>query len=315
MSVSALDRWLEAYARVGSANRRSLEALDAVWAALARRGIDCLLLKGADLVPRLYGVRGLRPMADVDLLVRPRDLAAIDECLRALGYKPEMAGNPTYRAPGEAVVLDLVTDLWYTDDTEAVWRRAVPRGRGRLGMGAEDLLIFLTAYTVLHRGHLAPSFGEDLVRLMRQEPLDWGFILAEAGRLRLRVPLFHGLSHVARRTAAAVPPGVLARLAPAGVGERLLAFLLRRLVREEPALDLGHFLLLVPGPGRRGWRRLREALAPSSEFLQRRYGARGAAHPLRTRIGRALSLTARAARLAGAILRRLVTGASAVGAS
>jgi hypothetical protein len=314
MSVS-LDRWIETYARVGSATRRSLEALEAVLTELERRGITCMLLAGADLVPRLYGVWGLRPMADVDLLVRQHDLPAIDRMLRGMGYEPELDGNPAYRAPGGALALDLVTDAWYTDDTDGVWRRAVGQDRGGLrilGMSAEDLVIFLTAYTVLHRGHFVSAFSQDLGLLVRKERLDWEFILAEADRLRLRTPLFHGLSYVAGRAAAVVPADVLARLAPAGTGERLLAFLLRRLVREQPIPDLGHFLLLIPGPGRRGWRRLREAVCPSPEFLQYRYGSRGPAHPVWTRIGRALYLAARAGRLAGKILCRLLAPSRAV---
>jgi hypothetical protein len=318
MSVPAVDRWIDAYARVGSANRRSLEALAAVLTALERRGIGCVLLKGADVLPRLYGVWGLRPMTDVDLLVGGRDLPAIDEALRALGYEPEIAGNPTYRAPGGALILDLLTDLWYTDDTDAVWRRAVRQDRdgpGTLGMAAEDLIIFLTAYAVLHRGYFAPSFSQDLGLLTRKERLDWEFVLAEADRLRLRIPLFHGLSYVAGRAAAAVPADVLARLAPAHTGERLLAFVLRRLVREQPIPNLGHFLLLIPGPGARGWRRLRDAVRPSREFLQYRYGPRGLTHPVWTRISRAQYLAVQALRLAGRILRRLVAPGPADGAA
>jgi hypothetical protein len=160
MSVSSLDKLIEAYSQVGSANRRSLEALAVVLAELHVRGITCILLKGADLVPRLYGVWGLRPMFDVDLLVRECDLPTIDRVLQELGYHPQLDGNPAYRDPDGALALDLVTEVWYTDDTEGIWRRAIQHDLGGLpvlGMGAEDLLIFLTAYVVLYRGTL-PSF-------------------------------------------------------------------------------------------------------------------------------------------------------------
>lgn len=309
MSVSSLDKLIEAYSQVGSANRRSLEALTVVLAQLYVRGITCILLKGADLVPRLYGVWGLRPMADVDLLVRECDLPTIDRVLQELGYHPQLDGNPAYRDPDGALALDLVTEVWYTDDTEGIWRRAIQHDLGGLpvlGMGAEDLLIFLTAYVVLYRGHFSPSFSQDLGLLIRKEPLNWEFILGEADRRHLRIPLFHGLSYAIGREAVAIPPEALARLAPADTREKLLAFLLRRLVREQPVEDMGHFLLLITRPRRKKWRWLREAFSPSTEFLKYRYGLRGQTHPSWTRITRAFYLIARAQSLSAKILRRLV---------
>lgn len=313
MSVSSPDKLVDAYAQVGSANRRSLEALAIVLAQFRAHGIACILLKGADLLSRLYGVWGLRPMTDVDLLVRERDLPAIDRALRDLGYVPQIDGNPAYHNPDSALALDLVTEIWYTDDQEGIWQRAVPRNLGHLGdlpvlgMGADDLLIFLTAYTVLHRGHFSPAFPQDLALLTKKEPLNWEFILAEADRRHLKIPLFHGLAYAVGHGAAAIPPEALARLAPAGAWEKLLAFLLQRLVREQPVADLGHFLLLITRHQGEKCRWLRRAFYPSTEFLKYRYGERGETRPLRTRLRRAVCLAAQAFRLSAHIAYLLIT--------
>ncbi len=309
MKVLSPDKLVEAYSRVGSANKRSLEALAAVLAQFRARGIACILLKGADLLSRLYGVWGLRPMVDADLLVRERDLPAIDRVLRELGYLPQIDGNPAYHNPYSALALDLVTEIWYQDDQEGIWRRAVQRNLGDLpvlGMGAEDLLIFLTAYVVLYRGHFTPAFPQDLALLTRKEPLNWDFILEEAGRRHLKIPLFHGLSYAIGHGAVAVPPEALARLAPTNAREKLLAFLLRRLVREQPVEDMGHFLLLITRPRGKKWRWLRKTFYPSTEFLKYRYGLRGQSHPLWTRITRAFYLIVRAQNLSAKILYRLL---------
>lgn len=316
MSVSSPDKLVEAYAQIGSANRRSLEALTVVLAQFRTRGIACILLKGTDILPRLYGVWGLRPMADADLLVREHDLPAIDRVLRELGYLPQIDGNPAYHHPAGSLLLDLVTEIWYTDDQEGIWRRAVPRNLGNLGhlgdlpvlgMGAEDLLLYLTAYVVLHRGHFSPTFPQDLSLLTRKEPLNWDFILEEADRRHLKIPLFHSLSYAVGHGAAAVPPEALARLAPAGAEEKLLAFLLRRLVREQPVADLGHFLLLITRPRGKKWRWLRQAFYPSAAFLKYRYGERGEARPIRIRLRRAVCLTAQALHLSAHVAYLLVT--------
>jgi len=310
MSVSSPDKLVEAYSQVGSANRRSLDALALVLSQFRAHGIACILLKGADLLSRLYGVRGLRPMIDADLLVREQDLPAIDRIVRNLGYLPQIDGNPVYRGPQGTFSLDLVTTIWYQDDQEGIWQRATRRNLGDLpvlGMGAEDLLVFLTAYVVLHRGYFTSTFPQDLALLMKKEPLNWDFILGEADRCNLKIPLFHGLSYALDHGATAIPPEALARLAPAGANEQLLAFLLRRLVREQPVADLGHFLLLITRPRGRKWRWLRQYFLPSPAFLKYRYGERGAAHPIRTRLLRALDLATQALRLSAHVAYLMVT--------
>jgi hypothetical protein len=302
------DRLIDAYTQVGLANRLAYDALTVVLAQFRTCGIPCILLKGADLLPRLYGVWGLRPMADADLLVHERDLPAIDRILQKLGYRPQIDGNPAYHNPDSTLALDLVTTIWYQDDQEGIWQRAVPRHLGDLpvlGMGADDLLIYLTAYTVLHRGHFSPTFLQDLALLTRKEPLNWDFILEEAGRRSLKIPLFHGFSYAAGHGAVAIPPEALDRLAPTGAKENLLAFLLRRLVREKPLADVGHFLLLITRPPRKKWHWLRQVFYPSPEFLQYRYGSHGHTRPLRTRITRAFHLIAQAQNLSAKILYRV----------
>ena len=303
------DALIKAYAHVSLANRRSFQTLAGVLSQFHAHAIDVLVLKGADILPRLYGVWGARPLTDVDLLVRDRDLPAIDRIVGALGYRPVIDGNPAYRDPDESLLLDLVTNIWYVEDTEDVWRRAVRRqlaGVSIRAMGAEDLLVYLTAYSVLHRGHFVPSFAADVALLVRRERLDWGFVLEEADRRHLKIPLHHGLSYAARRESIPIPDRVWRQLAPTRPAERALQSLLRKLVTEEPLGDLGHFLLLVSLPGAKRWRRLRQAVWPSAMFLNWLYGPAGPATASRTRLVRAVHLLAKGVILSGAIGKRLL---------
>ncbi|MGH7206014.1 MAG: signal peptidase I [Nitrospiraceae bacterium] len=291
------DRLIETYSQVSSINKRSLDKLTTVLTRFRAGGIDCILLKGADILSRLYGVRGMRPMVDVDLLVREHDLAAIDEIVTALGFLPEIDGNPAYRDPENALALDLITEVWYSDDLEGIWQRAVQRtleGLPVKGMGAEDLLIFLTAYTVLHRGCFSPSYPKDLALLVRKEPLDWEFIVDEAFRRHLKVALYHGLSYAVRREAIPIPDHVFTRLAPSGPTEKTLAWLLQKLVTDRFEDGISHFLLFITQPGAKKWWWLQKAFCPPRAFLQYRYGERGATHPTWTRLKRACSLAVRA---------------------
>ncbi len=309
MGTSTLEDLLETYIRVSEVNQAALDQLGLVAERFHQRGIDFILLKGADLLTRFYGARGMRPMADVDLLVRESDLAAIDAELGALDYRLQIDGNPAYRSPDGTLVLDLITSIWYLDSPEALddlWQRARSRtvsGQRMKGMGSEDLFIYLTAYTVLHRGTLSPSFAKDLSLLAMHERPAWDRILDEVERRNLRVPVHHGLSYArSRESLLDLPEDVIARLAPSGPGESLLAFLLRRLVTERVVDGLGHFLLFLTLPGLKRWNWLRRAFFPSPAFLRYRYGEPGVRHPLQTRLRRALYLVFQAHRLVFTIL-------------
>ena len=86
MPSSTLDDLLEAYTQVSIRNRAILEEFALIAQRFRQQGIACIVLKGADVLSRLYGVRGARPLSDVDLLVHESDLPTIDrELRRALG--------------------------------------------------------------------------------------------------------------------------------------------------------------------------------------------------------------------------------------
>jgi hypothetical protein len=302
------DTLINAYAQVSAANQCAIGALAAVLTQFHKHSIDCLLLKGADILSRLYGVRGVRPMADVDLLVRERDMPAIDRLFRNLGCRPVIDGNPAYEAPDQSLVFDLITTIWYAEDTDAIWRRAIQRtveGVPVKAMGTDDLFIYLTAYSVLHRGYFPPSFARDIALLIEKEPPNWTFILEEAVRVNLKLPLYHGLSYATRKESIPMPAHVPVCLAPASRIERIALSVLGKLVTDIPLDGLGHLLLPAFLPGRKKWRHLRQVLWPSPDFLRCRYGEHGAASPLRTRLARTAQLTIQANCLLGRIVWRL----------
>lgn len=304
-----LDQMVARYARVGSANRTAFQELQIVLARFQEQGIECLLLKGADLIPRLYGVLGARPMADVDLLVHEADLPVIDNVLKSLAYRPHIDGNPAYVDSDHKLDLDMVTHIWYLDDPAIIWQRAVRRefqGSPIQAMDSNDLLLYLTAYVVVYRGRLSPFFAQDLALLLEKEQIEWSFVLTEASRYHLKIPLYHGLAYAIRSKQAKVPPEVMGRLAPSGVRERLLCWILQKLVTETAIQDVSFFLLLITQPGARRLRWLKQSLFPSRAFLSYRYGDRGSAHPLLVRMARPFSLAWQGLLLFGRILATLL---------
>jgi hypothetical protein len=57
-------------------------------AALAERGIGCVLLKESALIGEEYPEPGQRAMGDVDILVAAKDLPAVSELMAARGHRP-----------------------------------------------------------------------------------------------------------------------------------------------------------------------------------------------------------------------------------
>ena len=314
MPSSTLDNLADAYTQVSLINKRLLDECEIVGLAFQRQGIECILLKGADLLSRLYGVRGMRPLSDVDLLVHEQDLPAIHRLLIERGFVQQIDGNPAYVSPQSTLSLDLISGLWYLDaeGLAALWGRARTRPLGQLTvkqMASDDLLLYLIAYSVVHRGHLCPSFFTDLRLLIEKEPLHWPTLVEEAIRYHLKIPLYHGLRQLASSNSTTdIPSTVIQQLAPSTMAERTLEFLFRRLVTTQPLPELGHFLLwITQPPGRRlAW--LRRTLFPSSLFLTYRYGNESTKRPRRIKITRWWQLARAGNILIARVLIRLVIG-------
>lgn len=73
---------------VAAATAYGLERAEPALECLQKAGVAFLVLKGAALNAALYDGPGLRPMTDVDLLIRPVDAGRADAALRTVGCRP-----------------------------------------------------------------------------------------------------------------------------------------------------------------------------------------------------------------------------------
>jgi hypothetical protein len=123
------------------------------------RGIPVISLKGPWLAERLYGDAALRPYADLDLLVRPIDVAPAEALLRELGFVPT-GRRDDYERPwcrnGVLVELhhNVENPLAFDLEIESAWSRAqVAQFHGvsaRL-LAPSDELLFLCLHGARHR--------------------------------------------------------------------------------------------------------------------------------------------------------------------
>ncbi len=307
---------VERYEKTAALNRQRLEELDRVLCRFTAAGFEVLPLKGADLLGRAYGgMLGIRPMVDVDLLVRASDLPRMEGLLEASGFTPRgSSGNPTYVSDSHALCLDLFSEIWYLDDPECIWGRVVRRmvaGRLRPAMHPEDALVYLVAYQSVHRAQLSPRTAQDVAALLEAEAplLDWHRVLDRVTAWHLRIPFLHGLAYARDYAHAAVPAWVFQALEPRG-SQRWLLALYRRLVTERGIRQLGYALLPLSRPGLVGKANaLWSILFPPDDFLALRYGCTDRWARLWMRLTRPVRLLVQAA----AVMFRLVLRVSGLG--
>ena len=228
-SVHAPDGWTADAQRRRSAtllqNRSLLGELLAALDAMSAAGVEAIPVKGLALTGMLYGNLALRPAGDIDVLVRPQDLPAAREALRALGYTQEAVPSyeerhhsfhdaPYYR-PGQyrQTALELHHGLsaprQFRMDATSLWERSVTvdlfERRLRV-LGLEDTLLHLAVHRA--RAPLRLRWLVDIAELMRRsgQELDIGFLLTQAGAIGARTTLSMTLELSDRLLGAPVPP-------------------------------------------------------------------------------------------------------------
>ncbi len=147
-------------------NLRLLHEFDRITALFSEHGIPSIALKGTQLIRELYPNPAIRPMFDIDLLVKREDLKGAHEILRNAGYRT-VGGKPPrpdhgyyYDAPyrkesGSPVLLELHWDLGeknrYRINVTPIWNRAVRSNQGPyLEMDDDDTFLYLALHFFKH---------------------------------------------------------------------------------------------------------------------------------------------------------------------
>ncbi len=227
----------QAYYATAARNLPLFQELAHVLRRLGQAGIPCILLKGAALACTVYGNVALRPMADLDLLVRVRDREAAVQALQAAGYLPtteemwpgftEAFGHHAHLArPGlPAVTLELHWTLLpppHLPDPEAedwFWetaRLASCDGLSALALSPEAQILHLCAHLLQHGDLQTPRllWLHDLAGVLfrYRGEIAWESLLTRAQWLELVLPLRQAMERVARDWGTPVPAEVLEQL-------------------------------------------------------------------------------------------------------
>lgn len=211
-------------------DRKIGDLVERIDEATRRAAIPCVALKGAAL--RTLGIyaAGERPMGDVDLLVRPGDLAAVDGALQELGYfearqTPRHAIYEPRHAPvgvefGEHVDNPLKIEV-HPNVAEALPIRSVditaqlwPED-ARPGINSYRSTAALTLHLLLHAAGNIRSHALRQIQLndiATVPPPEWDVLLRASERMKPCWWAFPPLALTERYYPGTVPSGVLRAL-------------------------------------------------------------------------------------------------------
>ncbi len=267
--------------------------LEEVLRHLATEGVDIILLKGAALSKTVYGSAGVRPMGDLDLLVREEDVPTALRVLPALGYEtvPPLAYRSEVMLRKQGLVETVIEVHWnlfvppyyqHVLPIDWFWQTALPVRIGNapsLVLGPEAQVLHLCGHLLLHHSGEELLWLHDVAEVIAfyREQIDWEQVLARAQAYDLVLPTQQILTRVGEEWQAPIPPDVLERLRalrPSRDEERVFAWLAAR--HSSAAQRFWADLASMPGWGPRlrfVWRNL----FPPAGYVQHCYRI---AHPL-----------------------------------
>ncbi len=206
-----------------------------VLAALQGSGIQALALKGAHLADSVYRDRALRPMGDIDLLIRRSDLERSVSLLGDIGFKPakkffiedEISVHRDIPAlqNGEGVVLEIHWNIVdpgspVTINPEELWERAEQKtvdSMDVLVLSLEDLLIHVCIHASFHHRFSSGLLHVcDIAEILSGygRAIDWGKIRAVAKKWNATRSLCLSLLLTRDLLGAEVPQAVLDECKP-----------------------------------------------------------------------------------------------------
>ena len=165
-------------------------------------GIPAMTMKGPILSLELYGDVGLRQSQDLDLMVKPEDLARAQACLESMGWRQDAAWFPLSPRqwdnflrheydlhlvhPHGGCLLELHWRSWWElrDQTEGRWAGSVPgvwQGSLHKAMSPIDQVLYLCSHGGFHAWFRAKWLG-DLARIHAEGRMDWQATLDQASR-------------------------------------------------------------------------------------------------------------------------------------
>jgi hypothetical protein len=293
-------RLRQSYLLTAHRNLLLLRELEATLTALEAAGVDTLVLKGAALAEVVYHNIGLRPLMDVDLLMRREQLATAMPVLTGRGFAPthaETREGSTAAYENEMLLIkpgtvpipleihwSLFDSPYYQERLrlEFCWQHAQTFRLGETEARMLDpvsQVLHLCGHLVLHHGGQDLLWENDIAEFvaLHGASIDWPTLLERARLCELVLPVQQLLLRLVEEDAHAIPADVveqLRALQPTAGEERVVGYLSteQRTVGRRFWTDMASMSRWSERFGY-AWTHL----FPSAAYMRQRYGI---SHPL-----------------------------------
>jgi hypothetical protein len=240
------------YFRNATNNTLIFEELGKVLDTFRKSRIQVIVLKGAALAEKIYGNLALRPMTDVDLLVKKEDLFCLDEQMKILGYRPSdisvedidfssgylttldyrslSPNSPSFHVHWHFVNSTIPNESYIKSiKIEDIWQNAKKTKIAdveTMVMAPHHLLIHLSEHALRVTHSLSKlSFFCDINETVNfyQERLDWERLIKESLKFNLNRMVYISLYFTAKFLETKIPENVLSKLRPErlSLGEKI----------------------------------------------------------------------------------------------
>ena len=213
--------------------------------SLEEKEIEAILLKGIALGVTIYPSIGFRPMSDVDILIKDKDLFKVNKTLNRFGYvsidinpqdieigKLEYLTTLNYRNKNLSLPLDIhlhrhlvnsgIPNFSYISkiNMTRIWQMARLTeifGIKALFLSPEHLIVYLCEHSLrvthsLNRLILLADISQAINYY--QDKIDWDFLVKESYNFGLERMVYYGLYSVNRILRIDVPSNILSILKP-----------------------------------------------------------------------------------------------------
>ena len=219
-------------------NMRFSGKLREILRPLGNAGVEVIVLKGVALAERVYQNISLRPMGDIDLLVRKKDLGSAEACLLELGYTRYVGNKADYQSyyrryfdRSKTIPLHIHWDLVrapnaFEMDMEALFKKAERcklAGMETLVLSPEDTLIHLALHLFFtHFFNIGLIGLVDIARLIEGAEMDWERVVMEGRKRKAAGCLYVVLYFVKELFQASIPDETLKKLEPSPFKKRFV---------------------------------------------------------------------------------------------
>jgi hypothetical protein len=299
VSSGTMEFFRHAYYENLARNLTLFQELRRILKTLDDRGIKAMVLKGAMLAETVYKNPALRPMSDVDLLIRRQDVDKAEKALLDSGYNlltTEFSKRWAEKFGGERLYakwsdFPIYVDVhWYITnyvwmgsdgmeaEAERIWYRACATellGINTVSLSPEDLILHISIHLAIQHFNFRLIWLRDIAEVVRhyQGKIDWQRIVDRARQLGIEMPMHYSLKCAQELLKAQVPDKVLAELKPVHTNRIETQFFDVHISVSERRLDVIKFLyqyFKIPGIGEK-IRFLSGLAFPGVAYMRNRY--------------------------------------------